>query len=35
MNSDNKIISLEEALSFIKSSDHVVTGLEQVKQNYF
>ena len=27
MNSDNKIISLEEALSFIKSSDHVVTGL--------
>ena len=27
MNSDNKIISLEEALSFIKSGDHVVTGL--------
>ena len=27
MNSDNQIISLEEALSFIKSGDHVVTGL--------
>jgi len=35
MNSDNKIISLEEALSFIKSGDHVVTGLGAGEANYF
>lgn len=27
MNSDNKVISLEEVLSLVKSGDHVVTGL--------